>query len=224
GGAKSGTAKVRRSGLNARTLTPPIDEEGGRGGRGGPLALGAGGPAPSAGAGPGTAASSQAASAPTGPPAEAPDTGAGGAGGAGMAGGPGEAGAAGEAGGGPGGIVQIPIPPKTFDLARAYSIDGWFGDSYVDLIPDRLETAIIIGDAKDSLGAAHIATRLGLETTGVTLPLARNARKITNAAAEPNPILVGRSNDLVQQLVKLGKVRLDDLKPGEGAIQIVQKA
>src|SRR5437867_566461 len=223
GGTKSGTAKVRRSGLNARTLTPPIDEEGGRGGRGGPLARGAGGPAPAPGAGRGTAGSPQAVSAPAGAPAEAPDTGAGGAGGPGAAG---EAGTAGEAagGGGPGGVVQIPIPPKTFDLARAYSIDGWFGDSYVDLIPDRLETAIIVGDAKDSLGAAHIATRLGLETTGVTLPLARNARKITNAAAEPNPILVGRSNDLVQQLVKLGKVRLDDLKPGEGAIQIVQKA
>jgi hypothetical protein len=58
----------------------------------------------------------------------------------------------------------------------------------------------------------------------VTLPLARNGRKVTNAAAEPNPILVGRSNDLVQQLAKLGKVRLDDLKPGEGAIQIVPKA
>src|SRR5581483_5928135 len=56
------------------------------------------------------------------------------------------------------------------------------------------------------------------------LPLAHNARKITNAAAEPNPILVGRSNDLVQQLMKLGKVQLDDLKPGEGAIQIVPRA
>ena len=129
----------------------------------------------------------------------------------------------GEGGGGFGAAV-VPIPPKTFDLANAYSIDGWFGDSYVDLIPDRLETAIVVGDAQESLGAAHIATRLGLETTGITLPLARNARKITNAAGEPNPILVGRSNDLVQQLVKLGKVRLDDLKPGEGAIQIVPKA
>src|SRR5439155_9415190 len=34
GGRKSGSASVRRTGLNARTLTPPIDGEG-RGGRGG---------------------------------------------------------------------------------------------------------------------------------------------------------------------------------------------
>ena len=116
------------------------------------------------------------------------------------------------------------MPAKTFDLASAYSIDGWFGDAYVDLLPDRLETAIVIGDAKESLGAAHIATRLGLETTGITLPLARDARKITNPAAEPNPILVGRTNELVRQLVKIGKARLDDLQPGEGAIQVVPRA
>src|SRR6185436_17555555 len=116
------------------------------------------------------------------------------------------------------------IPAKTFDLSNAYSIDGWFGDSFVDLLPDRLETAIVVGGAKESLGATHIATRLGLETTGITLPLARDARKITNAAGEPNPILVGRDNELVRQLVKIGKASVDDLKPGEGAIQIVPRA
>ncbi|HEX9368678.1 MAG TPA: hypothetical protein VF921_18750, partial [Vicinamibacterales bacterium] len=126
--------------------------------------------------------------------------------------------------GGPFGAPVAPIPAKTFDLSNAYSIEGWFGDSYVDLIPDRLETAIVVGDAKESMGAAHIATRLGLETTGITLPLARDARKIANAAGEPNPILVGRNNDLVRQLVKIGKARLDDLRPGEGAIQVVPRA
>jgi hypothetical protein len=127
-------------------------------------------------------------------------------------------------GGGPFGAQVAPIPAKTFDLANAYSIEGWYGDSFVDLLPDRLETAIVVGDAKESMGATHIATRLGLETTGITLPLARDARKITNAAGEPNPILVGRNNDLVRQLLKIGKARLDDLKPGEGAIQVVPRA
>ena len=203
GGKRQGVAVVRRPGLNARTLTPPVDGAGGRGGRGGGAAGAAQGPPPSADA---SAGDTQA---------------AGGAGG--QAAGPAE-GATGDTGGGFFGAAPAPIPPKTFDLATAYSIDGWFGDTFVDLIPDRLETAIVIGDAFESIGAAHIATRLGLETTGVTLPLAHNARKVTNPAAEPNPILVGRSNDLVQQLVKLGKIRLDDLKPGEGAIQIVPKA
>jgi zinc carboxypeptidase len=213
GGKRVGSASVRRTGLNARTLTPPTED--GRGGRGGGGGGGgrAAGPAPAPGRG-GDAAPDAAA-----PPADAPAPGAAAA--------PPAAAAAeeggGEGGGGRGGGA-LPIPPKTFDLTTAYSIDGWFGDTYPDLIPDRLETAIVVGDGRESLGAAQIATRLGLESTGVTLPLARNARKITNAAAEPNPILVGKSNELVQQLIRLGKVRLADLRPGEGAIQIVPKA
>src|SRR5438270_192717 len=74
--------------------------------------------------------------------------------------------AGGDGGGGGFGPPQTPIPPKTFDLANAYSIDGWFGDSYVDLIPDRLETAILVGDPRESLGAAHIATGRGPQTSG----------------------------------------------------------
>ncbi len=278
GGKPSGSARVRRSGLNARTLTPPIEGEG-RGGRGGGLVAASGatgrpstssgqapstgsgqapstssGQAPSTGSGQAPSTSSGQAATPAPPSAAGggrggrgapsggtpttagaeagaageasetvstgPDGGPGGAGGSG-----GETGAAGEGGGGgPGGPAPPPIPPKTFDLGSAYSIDGWFGDLYADLIPDRFETVVIVGDPRESLGAAHIATRLGLESTGVTLPFARNARKVTTPASEPNPILVGRTNDLVQQLVKLGKVRLDDLKPGEGAIQIVPRA
>jgi hypothetical protein len=224
GARNHGSTIVRRPGLNSRTLTPPVD--GGRGGRGGggsassgqagagqggqAPADGRGAPAPTAGADSApsadTAGADTAAAAQGAPPAAPVE------------------GATGDTGGGFFGNAPPPIPAKTFDLSTAYSIDGWFGDTFVDLIPDRLETAIVVGDGLESLGAAHIAARLGLEATGVTLPLARNARKVTNAAGEPNPILVGRSNDLVQQLAKLGKVRLDDLKPGEGAIQIVPKA
>src|SRR5262245_25811361 len=212
GGKSQGSAVVRRPGLNARTLTPPID--GGRGGRGGgggaAAAPGGGRGAPPAT--PDAAPAAEGAAADANAPAQgAPPPG------------PVE-GATGDTGGGFFGNAPPPIPPKTFDLSTAYSIDGWFGDTFVDLIPDRLETALVIGDGLESLGATHIAARLGLESTGVTLPITRSARRVTNAGAEPNPILVGRSNDLVQQLVKLGKVRLDDLKPGEGAIQVVPKA
>src|SRR5207244_5167926 len=82
---------------------------------------------------------------------------------------------------------------RTFDLTNALSIDGWYGDAYADLIPDRLDTSIILGGAADSLSAAHIAARLGLETTGITLPLTRVADKVRTPEREPSPILVGRS-------------------------------
>ena len=157
----AGRASVHRSGLNSRTLTPPIEP--------GELALGS----------------------------------------------PGARGAATE--------VRS-APAKPFDLADTYTIDGWYGDAYRDLIPDRTDTTIVLGGARDSFGAAQIAARLGLETTGVHLPLARRDADVRDPARENSPILVGRDNALVEDLVKIGKARLDDLQAGEGAVQIVPRA
>jgi hypothetical protein len=153
---------VQRSGLNPRSLTPPID-----------------------------------------PDELAPDS-------------PGDRGAAGAA--------APPPPAKNFDLTNPYSIEGWFGDVYADLIPDRTDTGLIIGRSADGFAAAHIAARLGLESTGITFPLVRTDDRIRQPEREASPILVGRNNELVKSLLKIGKVRFDDLQPGEGAIQIVPKA
>ncbi len=157
GGKSAGHAEVRRSGLNPRTLTPPIDPD--------ELATDtpAGGPPPSA-------------------------------------------------------------PGKNFDLSSTYSIDGWFGDAYPDLIPDRSETSLIIGDAAESLGAAQIAARLGLETTGITLPIGKIDRKVKEPNREASPILVGRNNTLVQQLIKIGRTHVEDLQAGEGMVHLAPKA
>jgi len=164
GAARVAHVDVSRTGLNQRTLTPPID-----------------------------------------PDELAPDS-------------PGERGAPAA------GAAPAAAPGRNFDLTSALSIDGWYGDAYTDLIPDRTDTAIVLGSAADSLGAAHIAARLGLETTGITLPLTRVADKVRTPEREPNPILVGRSNALVERLAKIGRARLDDLQPGEGVVQVVPRA
>src|SRR5204863_3546824 len=111
----------------------------------------------------------------------------------------------GERGAPVGGAGGASAPARTFDLSNAFSIDGWYGDVYTDLIPDRTDTTIVLGGAADSLGAAHIAARLGLETTGITLPLTRIGEKVQTPEREPSPILVGRSNALVERRVKIGK-------------------
>ena len=41
---------------------------------------------------------------------------------------------------------------------------------------------------------------------------------------EPNPILVGTSHPLIADLVKVGKVHVDDLTAGEGLVQVVPRA
>ena len=46
-------------------------------------------------------------------------------------------------------------PARTFDLATPYTIGGWFGDVYADLIPDRTETSIVVGSGSDALSRAH---------------------------------------------------------------------
>ena len=107
-------------------------------------------------------------------------------------------------------------PARSFDLSGPYGVGGWLGDVYTDLIPDRTETAIVVGSGSDALSAAHIAARLGLETTGITLPLARTDDEVRDPAREQSPILVGRNNRLVQDLVKIGRAYLSDLQPGEG--------
>jgi hypothetical protein len=161
-GRVSATATVGRSGLNQRTLTPPID-----------------------------------------PNELAPDS-------------PGERGRPTEA--------PSAARGKAFDLTSVYSIDGWYGDAYTDLIADRTDASIVVGGEADAIGAAHIAGRLGLETTGITLPVARMDDDVRDAAREPSPILVGRDNRLLKDLEKVGRVRFDDLAPGEGAVQVVANA
>jgi hypothetical protein len=115
-------------------------------------------------------------------------------------------------------------PGKTFDLSNPYSIQGWYGDAYTDLIPDRTETSIIIGGTADAMSAAHVAARVGLETTGASFPIAKPDDEVRDPAREQNPILVGRDNRLVKELEKIGRARLDDLAAGEGVVQIVPKA
>src|SRR5262249_57477462 len=80
---------------------------------------------------------------------------------------------------------------RTFDLTNALTIDGWYGDAYADLIPDRTDTAIVLGAAADSFGATQIAARLGLETTGITLPLTRVADNVRTPERAQHPMLVG---------------------------------
>ena len=83
---------------------------------------------------------------------------------------------------------------STFDLSTIFSIDGVLGDSYPDLIADRVDTTMFLGASPDNLSAAHIAARLGLESTGMALPIARKADEVPDLSRETNPILIGRDN------------------------------
>ena len=111
-----------------------------------------------------------------------------------------------------------------FDLSSLFSIDGVLGDAYPDLIADRVDATMFFGASPDNASAANIAARLGLESTGMALPIARKADDAVDMTRETNPILIGRDNQHVAALVKIGRAQLDDLRPGDGVIQIVPRA
>ena len=116
--------------------------------------------------------------------------------------------------------IDEKLSAKTYSLARLYTPDGLLGDSNDDFIPDKTETTIFIGPDTQSRSVIDLAARIGLETTGLRLPLVL----VADEEQEPqNPILIGESNPHVQELIEDGKFSAY-LAPGQGRIEVVRKA
>ena len=112
---------------------------------------------------------------------------------------------------------------ENFDLSSFYSNDGALADSDNNLIPDRVDV-VVSGEGDGADGIIDLGARLGLESTGVALPLAKSAKTITAPDGEPILVLAGTSHPIVDQLVKDKKWEAPPLQPGEGLIQLVRKA
>ena len=78
--------------------------------------------------------------------------------------------------------------------------------------------------ARGRSGVIDLAARLGLESTGVSIPLVKPARTINAPDSEPMLVLIGISHPIVDQLIKNEKWDAPELQPGEGSIQVVKKA
>ena len=112
---------------------------------------------------------------------------------------------------------------ENFDLSTFYANEGALADSDNNLIPDRVDV-LLSAEGDGSEGIIDLAARLGLESTGISLPIARTAKSLTAPASEPLLVLIGTSHPLVEQLIKDRKWTAPSLQPGEGLIQIVKKA
>ncbi len=114
-------------------------------------------------------------------------------------------------------------PKDNLDLSNFYSIEGALGDSDSNLIPDRVDALISpSGDGTDAV--VSLAARLGLESTGVSIPIAKPAMLVSTPESEPTLVLVGTSHPALDQLAKSNKWERPALEPGAGLIQIVKKA
>ena len=118
----------------------------------------------------------------------------------------------------PGGAAK-----EAFDLSSFYANEGALADSDNNLIPDRVDV-LLSAEGDGSEGVIDLAARLGLESTGISLPIARTAKLLTAPAAEPMLVLIGTSHPVVEQLIRDHKWEMPPLQPGEGLIQVVKKA
>jgi hypothetical protein len=112
---------------------------------------------------------------------------------------------------------------ENFDLSTFYAIDGALADSDNNLIPDRADV-LLSAEGDGAEGVIDLAARLGLESTGISLPIARTAKSLVAPESEPILVLIGMSHPVVDQLIKNQKWDAPSLQPGQGLIQLVKKA
>ncbi len=116
-------------------------------------------------------------------------------------------------GGRPGGGGGTP------DLADLYRSGGFLGGGD---IPNSINVIVVPGEGAE--GVPELAARLGLETTGLTVPLVKTADEIESPAREPTMVLVGSDHPFITELADSGKVAPGELPPGHGLIELVEDA
>ena len=126
--------------------------------------------------------------------------------------------------------TPAPSPPRPgsdaktdLDLSNIYTPKGFLGDSNEDLIADRID--VLLSPSGEGIGGTvDLAARIGLESAGISIPIARDPETIEKPEDQPTLVLIGTDHSLVQQLVQEGKLQLPSLEAGQGLIQVVPKA
>jgi hypothetical protein len=123
-----------------------------------------------------------------------------------------------------------PTPPRPgsdakekVTLANLYTNDGLLGDSDNNRIPDRFDVVLSpSGEATE--GAVDLAARLGLESTGISIPVALPPDRLGDPEDEPTLVLIGITHPLVDKLAAEKKFARPALQPGEGFLHVVKNA
>src|SRR6476646_9961890 len=97
-------------------------------------------------------------------------------------------------------------------------------DTNGDNLADTVSARVIVPAAPslaDVEAATNLAARLGYETTAFTLPLVVRDSDVAQPPSVAVPILVGRTNKFLRQLIDAKAVDLGSLKPGQGLVAAV---
>ena len=108
------------------------------------------------------------------------------------------------------------------DLSNIYTTSGFLGNSGGNEIPDRIDVVVVPGNGAE--GVPDLTARMGLEATGLTIPLVKRWEEIEAASREPTAVLVGSDHPLIVELADSGKISTGDISPGHGLIEVVPDA
>ncbi|MFB0565806.1 MAG: M14 family zinc carboxypeptidase [Candidatus Aminicenantaceae bacterium] len=120
--------------------------------------------------------------------------------------------------------VKVKSSGKDFDLTNLISSKGFFRDSDNDKILDSIDTSIIIPKKSSIEGAVQLASRLMLHSAGASFPLVILDSEIENKNTLISPIIVGKSNELVQELLKTGKLKIPKMDKSWALAKVVPQA
>ena len=112
---------------------------------------------------------------------------------------------------------------RELGLSNLFTPKGLLGDSDNNQIPDRVD-AMLSPFGSGTEGTVDLAARLGLESAGISIPMARIPEEIESPTEQPTLILIGHEHPLIDELVEDGKLELGSLEPDQGLIQVLPKA
>lgn len=121
-------------------------------------------------------------------------------------------------------VSRTKITGKDFDLTALFSTRGLYADGDKDGILDGVDAIIITPQDLDAPSITRLASRLVLPTAGASFPLVWLDREIEEPKTLKAPILVGRSNQFYQDLLKTGKTREPSLEVSWGMVQVIPEA
>jgi len=119
---------------------------------------------------------------------------------------------------------ELSLPSRDFSLSQLFTIQGLFHDKDKDFLPDNIPAYLSVGGIKDVHTIDNLAARLGLESTGITIPIARVAGEEENPERFGLPVLIGTDHYAIHRLIEKGKLCGIDQFPRSGYIQIVPEA
>ena len=137
--------------------------------------------------------------------------------------------AAGAAAGGGDGAAAAQTP-QGLDLASLYTLRGLFRGTPRMPIPSTLDAQLYVPAGKPGVAMANLAARMGLESTGITLPLAVATSGVAPRDVRTKAVVIEDSDLGKEALRKLSDEDTvatqaeSPLAPGEGEARIIDKA